>query len=206
MMNFMERGELQTVLDLAKQFSRQNYTIMALMGYAGLRISEATRLRWCDIAASGTITLTITVPAGITKRGRARDLPLPQPLHEALMIWHHRRPPNASPQDFVFPGNQHGHISSRALQLAIRRIGYAAINRRITPHTFRHTFCTLLAREVQIRAVQEAAGHRFLSSTQIYTHPTRSELTEGVNKAFSPKPILPSTEPPTTTQYEEGHE
>ncbi len=47
----------------------------------------------------------------------------------------------------------------------------AGINKKVTPHTLRHTFATALyAKTKDIIAVQKALGHAFISTTEIYTH------------------------------------
>ena len=47
----------------------------------------------------------------------------------------------------------------------------AGISKRVTPHTLRHTFATrLYNRTGDIRLVQQALRHEFISTTQIYAH------------------------------------
>ncbi len=59
-------------------------------------------------------------------------------------------------------------VVSKAIKRAVKLVG---INKRITAHTFRHSFAThLLQRGTDIRTIQELLGHNDVKTTEIYTH------------------------------------
>lgn len=75
---------------------------------------------------------------------------------------------------------------------------FLKINRPITPHKIRHSFAThMLNQGVPLRVVQELLGHKSLSSTEIYTHVTTTELRELCNTIHPIKDMLKKKESPS---------
>lgn len=77
-----------------------------------------------------------------------------------------------NPTSFFFINRLKRQISSQSVRLLVKKhVKLANINKKITPHTFRHTFATLLLEEdVDIKYIQNLLGHSSITTTQLYTH------------------------------------
>ena len=160
----------------------RNLALLKLMLDTGLRLSEATELRWKNVDLR---TGKIEVKEG--KGGKDRILWCGELTLERLRSWRQRQTGEAGERlDYAFTamsGDSLGNpLDNRYVQdMVPRYASKAGIEKRVTPHTLRHTFATDLLKETgNIRMVQKALGHAQLSSTMIYTHIADADLEEAL--------------------------
>lgn len=142
--------------------------IIELLFGAGLRVSELCSLHIGDVdLCEGFVRV-------YGKGNRERIVQICQPviiaaLENYLNMTSYRGVDAARPLFLNLRGAALDAQSVRGNIKALTR--EAGISKRVTPHTFRHTFATLLLEEgVDIKYIQTILGHSSLSTTQIYTH------------------------------------
>ena len=146
---------------------------------SGLRLSELTGLNHGDV----------DLGAGLLRvRGkgrRERIVPVGRIALEALRRYLGTVEGRSGRDGPVFVNLRGARLSGRTVQRVVRlRLGQVAGGLGVTPHALRHSFAShLLDRGADLRAIQELLGHRSLSSTQIYTHVSRSRLRRAYDQA-----------------------
>jgi integrase/recombinase XerD len=139
---------------------------------AGLRAAEVVSLKVCDIDSKRMI---IRVEQG--KGGKDRYVMLSPHLLDLLRTWWKA----ARPRGWLFPGRAPAQpMTTRQLNRACHAAAeMAEINKRVSPHTLRHSFAThLLEQKVDVRIVQVLLGHAKLETTALYTHVATKTLSE----------------------------
>jgi len=154
-------------------------TILMVLYGTGIRRTEASLLKVSDIDSE---RMVIHVHQG--KGSRDRDVPMTPKLLEVLReYWRWKRP-----QIYLFPSTS-GHrgmehpISDKTVWYAVKEAGKrAGIQKRIGPHTLRHSFATnLMEAGTDLRTIQLLMGHAHLEDTTVYLHLSQRHLHAAIN-------------------------
>ncbi len=157
----------------------RNLCMLTLMLNAGLRAGELLSLRVRDVDwTSGKLT----VRQGKNKKDRI--LWLNEDDLELLRKWREKRPQG----ELLFTTLGGGRINDRYLRALVERLARkAGIEKKVHPHTLRHTFATDLYRQTKdLRLVQKALGHSSIHTTTIYTHVIDDDLEKAMRGLRKP--------------------
>ena len=152
--------------------------LLELLYGTGARLAEVVGL---DVHGVGDEGLRLH-----GKRGRTRLVPLGEPAARAHHRWLEQgRRSLAQPGEVaLFVGADGLRLSTRAAHRVVVDAARAVGLGHVTPHTLRHSYAThLLEGGADLRSVQELLGHVALSTTQLYTHVTRSHLRRAYDHA-----------------------
>jgi len=169
-----EIDRIVSAIDLSKPGGHRNKAIIETLYGCGLRVSELVNLRLTDIHfAEGFVTVT-------GKGNKQRLVPVSKKTLKEIDLYKidRKRLPVIYDENIVFL-NRRGRKLTRAMIFTIIRdlAGKAGIMKKISPHTFRHSFAThMIEAGADLRAVQEMLGHESIMTTEIYTHIDRSYL------------------------------
>jgi integrase/recombinase XerD len=188
-LSFREIEKLLDAVDLSTPEGGRNRAMLEVLYSSGLRVSELIDLQLNNIYRdSGFLRVT-------GKGNKERLVPIGRDALKYMEIYLTEirgKSPLKSPkkgfESFVFL-NRNGSKLTRVMVFTIiknlaQTIG---LKKRISPHTFRHSFAThLIEGGADLRAVQEMLGHESITTTEIYTHLDRDYLRQVIQE-FHPR-------------------
>lgn len=175
---FLTTEEMRSLLNASNISTPQglrDLAIMELLYAAGLRVSEIASLD------TGSVDMERRQIRVWGKGSKERMVLIGRPAAAALGRYLGDARPKLLGRGAVnalFINRYGERIAERRIQYLIKRYAeQAGIRGRVFPHILRHTFAThMLDGGADLRVVQELLGHASLSSTQIYTHVTHSQM------------------------------
>ncbi len=183
----LNTNEIEKILDgieLNKSQGQRNRAIIETLYGSGLRVSELVEITLSNIFIKENI---IRVNG---KGGKQRLIPLGSYSKKFIQIYIDEIRPfeKIKDEDILFL-NRNGKKMSRAMIFTIiknaaKKVG---IKKKISPHTFRHSFAThLLENGADLRTIQLLLGHESIITTEIYTHLDNKHLKK-VMEEFHPR-------------------
>lgn len=146
--------------------------ILEVLYSCGLRVSELCDLKLGDLFfGEGYIRV-------IGKGDKQRLVPMSSIARSRIQLYMDVRSKERRKEEILFLNNRGKKLTRVMIFTIIKQAAQrAGIEKKISPHTFRHSFAThLLEGGANIRQVQELLGHENILTTEIYTHLDDSHL------------------------------
>ena len=184
-LNLQEMEELLQKPDDTNPSGLRDKAMFELLYATGLRVSELVTL------TVNAVNWQVGCLTATGKGRKERIVPIGKTAIAILRRYMEESRPlllKEKKTDVLFVNRRGGGLTRQALWKTIRKYALlAGIQKKVHPHTFRHSFAThLLEGGADLRAVQVMLGHADISTTQVYTHVTRERLRE-IHRKYHPR-------------------
>jgi integrase/recombinase XerD len=184
----LTRDEVNRLLqapDVAKPRGLRDAAMLELLYAAGLRVSELVNLKMQDVNTEAGFVRVFG------KGSKERVVPFGQFARERLDDFIENARPTLlknSASTYLFVAHAGKPMTRQGFWKLLKRHALTAlIQKKITPHSLRHSFAShLLEGGADLRAVQVMLGHVDISTTQIYTHVAREHLVR-IHRKYHPR-------------------
>ena len=184
----LSTDEIDKIISCAfsKKFGFRNQTIIEIMYSCGLRVSEVTEMKISNIFFDESLIKILG------KGNKERFIPLSGTAKKLLYnyIKYNRKNLSQDKQsiDIVFLNNRGKKLTRVMVYNIINDAALdAKINKKISPHTLRHSFAThLIENGASIISIQKMMGHENVVTTEKYLHVNKKHLIETMIK-FHPR-------------------
>ncbi|MBT2738022.1 site-specific tyrosine recombinase XerD [Bacillus sp. ISL-7] len=185
--NVLSLQEVEILLDTPNtqdHFGIRDKAMLELLYATGIRVSELIGLEIDNIQ--------LTMGFVRCNGNKERIIPIGRAAADAIKHYLEDGRPrftSAKQQDHaLFLNHQGKQLTRQGFWKILKKLAReAGIDKELTPHTLRHSFAThLLENGADLRAVQEMLGHADISTTQIYTHVSKTKLKDVYSK-FHPR-------------------
>lgn len=185
-LNYDEIEKLLEAIDLSKPEGGRNRAMLEMLYSSGLRVSELVELKL------NAIYFDVGFLRVIGKGNKERLVPIGRSAMKHLKIYvdeiRVHLPVQKGFESHVFLNRFGKKLSRVSVFTMIKALAAkTGLKKRISPHTFRHSFAThLIEGGADLRAVQEMLGHESITTTEIYTHLDRDYLRQVITE-FHPR-------------------
>ena len=177
-----EINSLISAIDLSKAEGERNRAMLETMYSCGLRVSELIHLKISDLFFDeGFIKI-------VGKGNKERFVPIHFRAQKYIIMYMNEIRTFLSIkkgfEDTLFLNRRGKSLSRQMIFMILKDLAIKInLNKKISPHTFRHSFAThLLKNGADLRAIQQMLGHESITTTEVYVHLDTSYLKKIVEK------------------------
>jgi len=181
-LSIKEIDTLIGTIDLSHPQGERNRAILETLYSCGLRVTELITLQISDLFfEEGFIRV-------IGKGDKQRFVPINSETQKYIVIYRNHIRNHIKVQkgfeDTLFLNRRGKQLTRNMIFLIIKDLAEkAGIQKKVSPHTFRHSFAThLLENGADLRSIQQMMGHESITTTEIYMHLDKTFLREVVEK------------------------
>jgi len=177
-LSFVDVERIIKAIDVTTELGKRNQCMIEVLYGCGLRVSELIDLKISNINFK---ELYLKVDG---KGNKTRFVPLARYTADLIKDYienvRSKYKVNKKCEDILFLNSRGSSMSRVIVFIIIKELTEkAGISKKISPHTFRHSFAThLLQNGADLRYIQEMLGHSSITTTEIYTHLKNEELRE----------------------------
>jgi len=175
-----EMDDLIKAIDQSTEHGFRNVVLLETLYGCGLRVSELITLKLSSVYWEDQIIKVIG------KGNKERWVPIHQRALDLMTLYidsiRSHQSIASGHEDFLFLNRRGKHLSRVMIFYIIKEASKdAGIQKKVSPHTFRHSFAThLVQRGADLRVVQEMLGHASIMTTEVYTHLNEKDLKKGI--------------------------
>jgi integrase/recombinase XerD len=164
-----EIDAIVAAIDLSKAEGQRNKAIIETLYGSGLRVSELIGLKMSRMYTQEGYMLVEG------KGSKQRLVPLSPQSLKHIELWLSDRNSlkiKKGDEDILFLNRRGGRLTRAMIFTIVKDLtALAGIHKKVSPHTFRHSFAThLLENGANLRAIQQLLGHESITTTELYTH------------------------------------
>ena len=178
----LEINSLISAIDLSKGEGERNRAMLETMYSCGLRVSELIHLKISDLFFDeGFIKI-------VGKGNKERFVPIHFSAQKYIILYMNEIRTKLTIkkgfEDTLFLNRRGKSLSRQMIFMILKALAIKInLNKKISPHTFRHSFAThLLKNGADLRAIQQMLGHESITTTEVYVHLDTSYLKKIVEK------------------------
>lgn len=170
-LTYEEVQSLLQSIDLSTDHGVRNRAMLEVLYACGLRVSELINLKLTNLF------LEVGIVKVLGKNDKERLVPIGEEASKHIQLYRtgvRRSMLKIAPEDenTLFLNRRGKKLSRVMVFLVVKEAAKAAgISKKVSPHTFRHSFAThLVEGGANLKAVQDMLGHESITTTEIYTH------------------------------------